>query len=132
MSRLFKFRENEKGQAIVEFALVLPILMLLILGIIEFGWLFNGKLILTSAAREGARVVAVTKSEGKAEAAVRETSDLTRSGLTNLHVDISYVIEGPNDVNRSRVLVTAEMDPLIGLFVSTPVNIKAEAYMRQE
>lgn len=132
MSRLFKFRKNEKGQAIVEFALVFPILMLLILGIIEFGWLFNGKLILTSAAREGARVVAVTKSEAKADAAVRETSDLTRSGLTNLHVDISYVIGGPNDVNRSRVLVTAEMDPLIGLFVSTPVNIKAEAYMRQE
>lgn len=50
MFRLFKLKRDEKGQSLVEFALILPILVLILLGIIEFGWLFNGKITLTSAA----------------------------------------------------------------------------------
>ena len=48
-----------KGQALVEFALVLPLLLLLILGIVEFGRAWNAKQILTDAAREGARLSVV-------------------------------------------------------------------------
>ena len=46
------------AQALVEFALVLPILLLLILGVMDFGRLFYTKMVLTNAAREGANYLA--------------------------------------------------------------------------
>jgi Flp pilus assembly protein TadG len=52
---LFQFRNN-RGQAMLEFALVLPILLLLVFGIIDFGIIFFDNLVITQAAREGARV----------------------------------------------------------------------------
>jgi len=46
---------SEKGASLVEFALVLPLLLLLVFGIIEFGLLMYNKAMLTNASREGAR-----------------------------------------------------------------------------
>lgn len=46
---------TEKGAAVVEFALILPLLLLLVFGIIEFGLLLYNKAMLTNASREGAR-----------------------------------------------------------------------------
>ncbi|NIV14468.1 MAG: hypothetical protein GWN62_25295, partial [Aliifodinibius sp.] len=45
--------DGRKGQALVEFALALPLLLLLILGVLEFGRAFKIKLVLENAAREG-------------------------------------------------------------------------------
>jgi Flp pilus assembly protein TadG len=50
---------DERGAAAVEFALILPLLILLLFGIIEFGRGYNAKVTLTHAAREGARALAV-------------------------------------------------------------------------
>ena len=46
---------NEKGAAAVEFAIVLPLLLLLIFGIIEFSAVFYNQAVITNASREGAR-----------------------------------------------------------------------------
>ena len=46
--------KSQTAQALVEFALVLPLLMLLILGVIEFGRVFQTKIVMENAAREGA------------------------------------------------------------------------------
>ena len=53
--RNFKEKSPERGAAVVEFAIVLPFLMLLLMGIIELGLLFYSQQILTNASREGAR-----------------------------------------------------------------------------
>ncbi len=47
--------KGEAGQSLVEFSLVLTPLMLVLLGIIQFGFIFNSSVTLTNAAREGAR-----------------------------------------------------------------------------
>jgi Flp pilus assembly protein TadG len=52
-------RRGERGQALAEFALVLPLLLVLIAGIIEFGRAWNIKQAVTDAAREGARYAVV-------------------------------------------------------------------------
>ncbi|NGN83642.1 pilus assembly protein [Arthrobacter silviterrae] len=49
----------ERGAAAVEFALLLPVLLLLVLGIMEFGRLYNIQISASNAAREGARYAAV-------------------------------------------------------------------------
>jgi Flp pilus assembly protein TadG len=62
---------RESGQALVEFALVLPVLMLLVMGIVDFGFAFNQWNTAQNAAREGARMAAVNSNvptiKGRAE-----------------------------------------------------------------
>ena len=57
--RIQKTRKYEKGQSLVEFALVVPLLLILVLGIVEFGRAWMTKNILTGAAREAVRVAVV-------------------------------------------------------------------------
>jgi len=52
--------KDKKGQSLIEFALVLPILLLVLLGIMEFGRMIMAANVLSQAAREGARLGAVT------------------------------------------------------------------------
>ena len=68
-SRRSRRDDPRRGQALVEFALVVPILLLLLLGIVDFARAWNVYEVLTDAAREGAREAVV--DNGKDEAAVR-------------------------------------------------------------
>jgi len=52
---------NEEGQGVVEFAFVLPILLAVVLGIVQFGIAFNNYVTLTDATRVGARKAAVSR-----------------------------------------------------------------------
>jgi Flp pilus assembly protein TadG len=47
--------QNQKGQALVEFALVLPLLVMILAGLVDFGFLFYNKQVIANASREGAR-----------------------------------------------------------------------------
>ncbi len=51
--------KSEKGQSTVEFALLLPIILLLLSGIINFGWIFGNQLLANNASREAARYTAI-------------------------------------------------------------------------
>ncbi|MBE0609906.1 MAG: pilus assembly protein [Dehalococcoidia bacterium] len=56
---LHRFRQTEAGQSLVEFTMILPIFLVLMFGLIDFGRAFYTWLLVTNAAREGARVAAV-------------------------------------------------------------------------
>jgi len=60
---------GQRGAAAVEFALVLPVPLLLIMGLIEFSLIFNSQISLTNAAREGARVMAIHNEPAAATSA---------------------------------------------------------------
>ena len=62
--RIRDTRKNEKGQSLVEFALVVPMLLLLVIGIAEFGRAWMTQNILTGAVREAARIAAVQAPGG--------------------------------------------------------------------
>jgi Flp pilus assembly protein TadG len=61
--------KKEEGAAAVEFALILPVLLLILIGIIEFSRAFNAQLSLNQAAREGARYMAIHNNAGDAATA---------------------------------------------------------------
>jgi Flp pilus assembly protein TadG len=71
-------KNRSAGQAMVELAIVLPVLLMLVLGIIQFGILFNNYQTLTDAVRAGARQAAVSRTlpnpAGSAEARVRSAA----------------------------------------------------------
>lgn len=56
---MISFRSDSRGASAVEFAVVLPLLLTLLVGIIEFGFFFNQQISVTQAAREGARAYAI-------------------------------------------------------------------------
>jgi len=105
MTRRLKIKE-ERGQAMTEFALVLPIIALLLFGVIQFGITFNNYLTLTDAVRAGARKGAVarhltTNREAAVEQAVTDAAtDLNLSDL-DVTVGVSPGWEQGADVTVS-------------------------------
>lgn len=81
---------SERGAELIEFALVFPTLLLVMLGIIDFGFLFQRYEVVTNAAREGARV-AILPGYSDADVQARVNQYLTSGGLTGT----SSVVVGP-------------------------------------
>lgn len=64
-------RASERGAVAVEFALLAPVLVLLVLGIMEFGRAYNAQVSLSNAAREGVRVMAISNDVSAARSAAK-------------------------------------------------------------
>jgi Flp pilus assembly protein TadG len=74
---------RERGAAAVEFALLLPLLLLLVFGIIDFGRALNAQVTLTQAAREGARLAALNQSN------VASRTQAAATGLSPVSVTVT-------------------------------------------
>lgn len=79
---------SEKGQALVEFALVLPILILLVCGICEFGWLFGNQILANNACREAARYAAVYYKDDGLTAVRTEAQNIAQNYSTAFNATI--------------------------------------------
>jgi Flp pilus assembly protein TadG len=82
-----RYMKEEKGQALLETALILPILLLLLIGIITFGMLLYSKIVVTLAASQSARLGATLYSkedvdEGTARQKISDMANSYLSGLT--------------------------------------------------
>jgi len=76
-------RRGDSGEALLEIALVLPILLLLSMGMLDFGRAFHAKNIVDQAAREAARVAAVSNDD-KALATTRANDILAAAGIAGV------------------------------------------------
>jgi hypothetical protein len=90
--RIRKTRKNEMGQSLVEFALVVPLLLLLVIGIAEFGRAWMTRNIMTGAAREAVRMYAV--KDDTAAARVRAEQILSSAGLDSARATITDNVFG--------------------------------------
>jgi hypothetical protein len=99
-------KRAECGAILVEFAILLPFLLLIMLGIIEFGLLFYNKQVLTNASREGAR-------SGIARYDVNGDSSFNQQDIIDA-VDI-YLGLGLTDTDKDRRLITfgSVVDPVV-------------------
>ncbi len=135
MFRLFR-RDREKGAALVEFAVVLPLFITLIFGTMEAGWLFAQQVELRNATREGARLAVVDYSD--ASGIITETcarADLSGNGanvvITLNGSDTSFDPVSPASVT---VAMTKNYQSLTGLldFAFGSVTMASSAEMRTE
>ena len=85
----FRDRRGERGAAAVEFALILPILILLVLGLIEFSRVYNIQISLSNAAREGARTMAVQNSLSIARSAAIAAAPSISPAVSDAQIAIS-------------------------------------------
>lgn len=121
---------NESGQALVETALVLPVILAMVLGIFGFGHLFNAQLVITNASREGARIGALGRSDTNVKAAVSKY--LTGAGLNDAPV-VTISKEMGADGRDVTVLVSYPFKTALNLpGVPNPINLKSTAVMRVE
>jgi hypothetical protein len=118
---------KHKGQALVEIALVLPILLLLLFGIIEFGRILNAYIMVSNASREGARYSAV----GHTDVQVRQ---LVMDKTPNLNIVQSSIIINPRNTGaeRERVIVTVPCDfqlitPIVKNIISPSGTFRIES-----
>jgi len=125
--------KNEKGQSLVEFAILLPILLLLLMGIFEFGLMLNSYLTINNSAREGARLGIVAGSNTEIEELITNISPTL--DIENLIVNIT-----PSDGSRkSGGTLTVEVKynyqvtiPIISNILTGVVVLKAQTSMRIE
>jgi Flp pilus assembly protein TadG len=105
--------QRDRGAAAVEFALVLPILLLFVMGTIEWGWFFFTHQRVVNAAREGARAGTLvppppngTTAQMQSEAVDAANSYLTAVGLTATGVDANPAFTMDDGSLAVRVVIT--------------------------
>ena len=109
-------RRAESGVALIEFAFVLPILLVLAMGMLDFGRAFHMKSLLDQAAREGARVAVVTTPDPDiVESRVDDV--LASGGIT----PTSVTVDGPDPAHMVTVTVNATFTFITpGIFALLP------------
>ncbi len=125
-------RKRRRAAAAVELAIVTPILLTMLFGIIEYGWLFTVRQALVNAAREGARTAALPGST-VTEVEARVAHYMSPLGLTTYTTDVG-VDEGGNPTGVVTVSIPYQDVTLVGgYFGTTPSgNIQATCVMRKE
>jgi len=136
---------SEKGAALVEAAIVMPMILLISVGIFEFGRAYQTSQVLTNAAREGARLAVL---EGPTDADVRSRVNkyLTDGGLTsladgNILVNRNTALTGSSTASTVTVNYPFQfmmLNPIVRLVVPTdsqtgaPITLTAATLMRNE
>ena len=138
--------KKEHGQAMVEFALVLPILLLLIGGIIDFGWIFYNNISANNACREAARYVGIhyridpingddSIAESKALLKVQEN---TLPSFTIETVTVDNELEIPSNLNSEEYITVnlagkvIVLTPILQTIVGDEYEINVATTMRVE
>lgn len=130
---------GQRGQALVEFALVIPLFLILVLGIVDFGLGLRAWISITNSAREGARVGAV---RGNCDAIIEQVMD-TSGGLVTADDQVTI---SPSDCDTNAgdsVSVTVDYEynfvtplggmlSLIGGGIPSSVSISSTSVMRVE
>ena len=129
-------KKNQRGAALVEFALVLPLLTFLLLGIFYFGMLLREHQILQNAAREGARFSSLKQNSGNITAVKAVvTNYLAQERITvnpaNVTVDQSYPIDF-GGVTGSGTLITVSYSRSlpVGTALFGPVTLRGQSVFR--
>ena len=124
-------RERASGQATIEAALTLPVVLIALLLIVQVGLVVRDALALVQAAREGARAVAVSAEDAEARAAVRRSAGpLDADG-------IEIEIEPVDHERGTPVTVTLRYTdrlriPIVSRIVSLDLPLRASSTMRIE
>lgn len=139
-----KVRERQRGVAAVEFALVLPLFLTLVMGAIDWGWFFYIDQLVTNAAREGARAGTLlpplpTSTTGQAKYAAEEAGldflervKLSRTGVSAVVTTVGTTVGTTVPLTYAiSVTVTYPVGSITGFLRSLmPANAVATSVMR--
>lgn len=130
---MMKLRQEQHGQALVEMALVIPLFLLLLFGVIEMGRIGHAYITVSSAVRAGARLATIGGSDIEIREAVQNAAPTLNSSALTVEI-------APNQLNRKSgqevsVQVTYPVQliiPVISNIIPNPVVVKSTLNMRLE
>lgn len=117
-------RRSERGAAAVEFALIIPVFLLLVFGAIEFARLYNEQISLTNAARSAARVMAISNDQLEAADAAVAAAPSLNPPLDPGNVGFAPTTCTPGAMME--VTINYEASLLTGIFGAT-ISLTGEA-----
>lgn len=115
---------RDEGSALVEFALIVPILVILVFGIVEFGRAYNASVTLTHATREGVRELAITRDPSSAAAVTRDAA----ASLDPLQITVIASPCVPGE--RTQIETTYPFQYSLPLIGSGTFTLRSTAVMR--
>ena len=107
---LKRLKKSEKGQAMVEFALCLPLVLVILGAVMDFGWVFMHELTLSTAVREGARIASVSAGSGSYIDETMEKVEDTASICNNGSLNVSVTATNPGHPGDGDIEVRATYD----------------------
>jgi Flp pilus assembly protein TadG len=127
-------RGRQRGDAIVEFILVVPILLLILFGIMELGRVLDAWIIVQNAAREGARSGALASPASGAGTAAQAAANAYLSTAFSSRTDVDGEVINPAVVSSDAVSLTVEADihiytPFMQAILASSVPVRATAVM---
>lgn len=130
---------NERGAAATEFALLLPVFLMILFGIIEFGMVMYGREVVTNAAREGARAGIVQGPPKRTSGQITTIANSYLTGTGINQADVTFTPAGVGLASPNTLTVTAQYNyrfliPYIPnvLGIPNPLLITTQAVMRHE
>ena len=122
---------GERGATAVEFAFIVPVLIVLVLGIAEFGRAFQVSGTLSAAAREGVRVMALQNDPAAARNAVRNAAPALDPAVTNAQITITPASCPATGTGSTTVRVTVTYPmPFLTDFFGSGVDLTGTGVMR--
>lgn len=128
---------GRRGTVLVETAVVMPILLVLFLGVFEFGRILMIKQMITNAAREGARVAAINLDDSGALSSAQTVSEdyLTRCNVDLTHTTVSPIFSTVNGANAVQVTIRYNYTTALNRWVPgvpETLDLVSRAVMRRE
>lgn len=128
---------GEKGQALVEFVFVLPLFLVLVLAVVDFGMGLHAWISVTNGAREGARLGSVEATAGEIETKVRQvTNTLDQSKLTvtttNAQGDPGEGVTVKVDYKYKLITPLGGIIGVLGGSIGSTLDLSSQSEMRLE
>ena len=101
---------RESGQSVVEFALTLPLLLLLIFGMLEMGWLASTRQVMDTMTREATRAGIVASSTSAATTAINAVVNNIKPAYMSGTVTVTITFSKPSDFKSGDVTVKTAYD----------------------
>jgi len=129
-----RFHRDKRASELTEAALTLPIVLLVLMAIIQFGIVVYGSQMAKEAARHGARMGSVVQGGGAAAVAASAAYQFAQSALPIGHPQVQILAPGGVVGTELRVRVTYQVPNLVGFpgLPRGPYRVFGEATARQE
>lgn len=110
MKQLAKLRHGESGQSLVELAITLPLVLLLIFGMLEMGWLASTRQVMDTITREATRAGIVGTTTSACTTAVNSAVTSKKPSYMTKTITVTVTFSNPSSFKSGNITVTTAYD----------------------